>query len=214
MNILDYVKNTTRTFEEMPLNPVDSLVLSQLSYARLEFAEPKPENLLDRLRRGVTVADFFRNEWFEKIFCDGISDSDNMNLMAYAVASRRYRNLKIRDIVGDFDKSSEKQFGAMIFRLDANTDFVAFRGTDGSMLGWKEDFNLSFMNEVPSQSEAVEYLERNYGSGNRKGRNRRFYVGGHSKGGKPGGICGTDVQSGSALPHPEGLQLGRTGIPR
>lgn len=183
MNILDYVKNTTRTFEEMPLNPVDSLVLSQLSYARLEFAEPKPENLPDRLRRGVTVADFFRNEWFEKIFCDGISDSDNMNLMAYAVASRRYRNLKIRDIVGDFDKSSEKQFGAMIFRLDANTDFVAFRGTDGSMLGWKEDFNLSFMNEVPSQSEAVEYLERNYGPGNRKGRNRRFYVGGHSKGG-------------------------------
>lgn len=149
MNILDYVKNTTRTFEEMPLNPVDSLVLSQLSYARLEFAEPKPENLRDCLRRGVTVADFFRNEWFEKIFCDGISDSDNMNLMAYAVASRRYRNLKIRDIVGDFDKSSEKQFGAMIFRLDANTDFVAFRGTDGSMLGWKEDFNLSFMNEVP-----------------------------------------------------------------
>ena len=115
MNILDYVKNTTRTFEEMPLNPVDSLVLSQLSYARLEFAEPKPENLLDRLRKGVTVADFFRNEWFEKIFCDGISDSDNMNLMAYAVASRRYRNLKIWDIVGDFDKSSEKQFGAMIF---------------------------------------------------------------------------------------------------
>ena len=50
MNILDYVKNTTRTFEEMPLNPVDSLVLSQLSYARLEFAEPKPENLPDRLR--------------------------------------------------------------------------------------------------------------------------------------------------------------------
>ena len=23
MNILDYVKNTTQTFEEMPLNPVD-----------------------------------------------------------------------------------------------------------------------------------------------------------------------------------------------
>ena len=60
---------------------------------------------------------------------------------------------------------------------------MAFRGTDGSMLGWKEDFNLSFMNEVPSQSEAVEYLERNYGPGNRKGRNRRIYVGGHSKGG-------------------------------
>ena len=38
MNILDYVKNTTRTFEEMPLNQVDSLVLSQQSYARMEFA--------------------------------------------------------------------------------------------------------------------------------------------------------------------------------
>ena len=179
MNILDYEKNTTRTYEEMPLNPVDSLVLSQLSYARLEFAEPKPENLWDRLRRGVTVADFFRNERFEKKFCDGISEFVYMNLMDYAVASRRYRILIILDIVGDFDKSSEKQFGAMIFELGAGTDFVAFRGTDGSMLGWKEDFNLSFMNEVPSQSEAVENLERNYGPGNRKGRNRRFNVGGH-----------------------------------
>ncbi|MDO4383452.1 MAG: DUF2974 domain-containing protein, partial [Eubacteriales bacterium] len=84
---------------------------------------------------------------------------------------------------GDFDKSCEKQFGAMIFELDKDRDFVAFRGTDGSMMGWKEDFNLSFMNEVPSQQEAVQYLERNYGSANRRGRNRKLYTGGHSKGG-------------------------------
>lgn len=183
MNIIDYVKRTSETFQELPFNAVDSLVLSQLSYARLEFALPEEKGVRSWFYKGNTLGEFFRNECFEKMFFDGISDSENLELMAYMVASRRFRDLRIRDIVGDFDKSCEKQFGAMIFELDRNTDFVAFRGTDGSMLGWKEDFNLSFMNEVPSQQEAVQYLEKHYGSGNRRGRNCRFYIGGHSKGG-------------------------------
>lgn len=183
MNIIEYVKRTSETFQELPFNAVDSLVLSQLSYARLEFALPEEKGIRSWFYKGHTLGEFFRNECFDRIFFDGISDSENMELMAYMTASRRFRNLRIRNIVGDFDKSCEKQFGAMIFELDENTDFVAFRGTDGSMMGWKEDFNLSFMNEVPSQQEAVQYLESHYGNANRRGRNRRFYTGGHSKGG-------------------------------
>lgn len=183
MNIIDYVKRTSATFQELPFNAVDSLVLSQLSYVRLEFALPEEKGVRSWFYKGHTLGEFFRNEYFDRIFFDGISDSENMELMAYMTASRRFRDLRIRNIVGDFDKSCEKQFGAMIFELDGNTDFVAFRGTDGSMMGWKEDFNLSFMNEVPSQQEAVQYLENHYGNSNRRGRNRRFYVGGHSKGG-------------------------------
>lgn len=183
MNIIDYVKENTYTFQEHPFNAVDSLVLSQLSYARLEFALPEEKGIRSFFYKGHTLGEFFRNEYFQKIFFDGISDGENMELMAYMTASRRFRDLRILDIVGDFDKSCEKQFGAMIFELDKDTDFVAFRGTDGSMMGWKEDFNLSFMNEVPSQQEAVQYLERNYGSANRRGRNRKLYTGGHSKGG-------------------------------
>ncbi len=183
MNITDYVKKMKYTFDEVPFNPVDSLVLSQMSYCRIEFAMPKNRRVLDWLHAGYTVKDFFRNECFESMFFDGITDDWNMELMAYVSASRRFRDMKIRDIVGEWDSDSAKQFGAMIFQLDSDTDFVAFRGTDGSMMGWKEDFNLSYMDEVPSQTEAVEYIERNYGSGSFSGRKRNIIVGGHSKGG-------------------------------
>ncbi len=183
MNITEYVKKMKYTFDEVPFNPVDSLVLSQMSYCRIEFALPKNRRVLDWLHAGYTVKDFFRNECFEDMFFDGITDDLNMELMAYVSASRRFRDLKIRDIVGDMDSDIEKQFGAMIFQLDSETDFVAFRGTDGSMMGWKEDFNLSYMDEVPSQTAAVEYIERNYGNSNFTGRKRRIIVGGHSKGG-------------------------------
>ncbi len=183
MNISDYVTQMQATFDEVPFGAVDSLVLSQLSYCRLEFAVQNDRGWMDWLRRGYTIKDFFRNEYFDKIFFDGITDAENLNLMAFVCASRRYRDLIIRDIVGDSDDDREMQFGAMIFQLSSDTDFVAFRGTDGSMMGWKEDFNLSYMNEVPSQSAAVEYIQRNYGRGNFAGRKRKLYIGGHSKGG-------------------------------
>ena len=109
MNIIDYVKKMKHTFDEVPFNPVDSLVLSQMSYCRIEFAMPKNRRVLDWLRAGYTVKDFFRNECFEAMFFDGITDDWNMELMAYVSASRRFRDLKIRDIVGDWDSDNEKQ---------------------------------------------------------------------------------------------------------
>ena len=183
MNIFDYVVQMQATFDEVPFGPVDSLVLSQLSYCRLEFAIPEERGIQDWLRNGYTVKDFFRNESFDKMFFDGITDKENLDLMAFMCASRRYRDVVIRDIVGDSDDNREMQFGAMIFQLLPDTDFVAFRGTDGSLMGWKEDFNLSYMNEVPSQGAAVAYIERNYGAANFLGKKRKLYIGGHSKGG-------------------------------
>ncbi|HBY32954.1 MAG TPA: hypothetical protein DEG74_04225, partial [Clostridiales bacterium] len=56
----------------------------------------------------------------------------------------------------------------------------AFRGTDGTLIGWKEDFQLSYQYPVPAQEEAgryVSFLSRELPP------NVKFYIGGHSKGG-------------------------------
>ena len=37
---------------------------------------------------------------------------------------------------------------------------VAYRGTDDSLVGWKEDFNMAFQYPVPAQATAADYLAR------------------------------------------------------
>ncbi|MBM6991604.1 MAG: DUF2974 domain-containing protein [Mobilibacterium timonense] len=185
-NIIDYVRETNETFSQSPFNPVDSLVLSQLSYARLERVKDE----LDLQKTGVfgrspapRVKDFFRGEFFRRVFDDDISDESNLELFAFAAASPRFRDLQILNIEAEMDRDIEAQFGAMTFVLDDTTDYIAFRGTDGNLLGWKEDFNMSFMEEVPSQGMAVDYINRFFGEKDRRGRRRRVIIGGHSKGG-------------------------------
>ncbi len=176
-NITDYVKETTETFQNLPFNPVDSLVLSQLSYAKLE----RVKDGLRELEPGIR--DFFRGEFFRQVFDDDISDDQNLDLFAYAAGSPRFRGLPVKHIEAVMDPDSETQFAAMTFELDGDTDYVAFRGTDGNLFGWKEDFNMSFLKEVPAQTMAVDYLNRHYRSQNPSGGRRRLIIGGHSKGG-------------------------------
>jgi hypothetical protein len=75
-----------------------------------------------------------------------------------------------------FDEA--EQFSALVFSTDENTHFVAFSGTDDTLIGWKEDLEMSFREVVPAQRSAVEYLElvMSHLPG-------VFYLGGHSKGG-------------------------------
>jgi hypothetical protein len=69
------------------------------------------------------------------------------------------------------------QFSAVSFLLPGGDVFVAFRGTDDTLVGWKENFNMSFMHPVPAQREAHKYLERVAAA-----TSGRIFVGGHSKG--------------------------------
>ena len=177
---MDYVRAATATFTEAPFNNIDALVFCQIFYPKLEVV--LDGDGVSRLNAGYRVRDFWRNEYADEMFCDEITDRDNIKFFAEIAASRRFRDIKISNLVAETTASDEKQFAACRFGIDEETDFVCFRGTDGSLLGWKEDFNLSFMKEVPSQGEAVDYINRFYGPGS-EGEGRKLYIGGHSKGG-------------------------------
>jgi len=80
--------------------------------------------------------------------------------------------------IDEIDVKEEKQFSAVTFILDEENAYIAYRGTDFNFVSWKEDFNMAFLSEIPSQAQAVKYLEKVA-----RKLHGNLIVGGHSKGG-------------------------------
>ena len=140
--IIDYVKNEMRTFSEHPFHEVDSLVLSQFSYIHLEDVIAPPAAGV--VRKPLTLQQLFRAECFAHYFADQLDAVKNRKLLAACAASPRFRDIGIAYFQQEFDETTEKQFCAMTFFISADTAYLAFRGTDTTLVGWKEDFNMAF----------------------------------------------------------------------
>lgn len=172
-NILDYIKwRGDLTFTQDPPNEVDALVFSALSYIRYGGrveAEPYAPVLL----RDAAQSYFLLEDQESRVRV-----KNDLELLRLAAASARFGYARIylyRDV---FIPEQETQFAALTFLLDDGSAFLAFRGTDYSLVGWKEDFNMSFQQTVPAQRLAVQYAREvacEYTAPLR--------FGGHSKGG-------------------------------
>ena len=173
-NILYYMKRYgNKSFEEFPLNEVDGLILSQLSYLNLDTLIPS----IDDTKEDVSLIDCFDSSTIKAI-CQGTLDrKNNEKLIFYLKKSLRFKKLKANYFTNLFNVDEVLQFCAMTFFIN-NTMFITYRGTDVTLLGWKEDLNMSFLEVIPSQKEASRYFER---VGNK--RDLPIYVCGHSKGG-------------------------------
>jgi len=129
-------------------------------------------------RPGVTLESLKEHPDFEKLFADVRYEKPNRALYERMVQGKRFRNLELNYYVNVIEERWETQFSAVTFTLGDGSRYVAYRGTDETIVGWKEDFNMAFLTPVPGQAISVEYLNRVAG---------RFggplYVGGHSKGG-------------------------------
>lgn len=173
--ILEYIdRYKDCTLDEMPFNDVDSLVLCQLSYLKFDGIVPSVNVLED----SVVLKDLPQMEGYEKIFADVRYEKPNRALMEGLLASKRFQNLKMNCFIDMIEKEWEMQFSAITFILENGLVYVAFRGTDENMVGWKEDFNMVYLAPVPAQEYSVKYL-------NTVASRVRcpFIVGGHSKGG-------------------------------
>ena len=170
-NVFGYLSRSFETLDERPLTDVDSLVLACLSYYRYQGGAV-------RTAEGAPVRDLFCAEDLEEM-TRGLWDPDGLaRLLALVVSSPRFRDLRVSDYVDDFDEAAEKQFSACVLRLPGGGAYVSFRGTDNTLVGWKEDFNMAFETGVPSQYAAIGYLERVAPT-----IEGPIYLGGHSKGG-------------------------------
>lgn len=176
-NMLSYVRRHLEPFSERGLCPVDSLVLSWLAYTQLP-AEAEQAGLNLRSWQGAPLRELYRAEYFPHYYAGIPGEADSLRLLAAVAASPRFRDLPVVGYREHTDWQAQKQFAAMTFRLLPDLSYVAFRGTDASIVGWKEDFNLCFCSPVPSQVDAAAYLQE--AARHLEGR---LVVGGHSKGG-------------------------------
>ncbi|MBR6382310.1 MAG: DUF2974 domain-containing protein [Lachnospiraceae bacterium] len=174
--ILDYLKEYGNVpFSERPFCDADSMVLSQLAYLKFDGLVPDPDSQEDS---GVPLAMLAKDPDREKMFADVKYRKHNRLLFERLLAGRRFRDLTLFGYRSITDLHQQTQFAAVTFVLRGSLTFVAFRGTDETMVGWKEDFNLTYMDEIPAQRFAVEYLSIAASK-----IPVPFFVGGHSKGG-------------------------------
>lgn len=172
-SIIEYAEQELAQADEKPVNAVDSLLLSQLSYLRLGEAFPACAT-----ERGMALRDLFRAESFDTLYRGQRDEEQNYRLLAALAASPRFRDVTVCDYVNVIDEEKQEQFSASTFVLPGDDAFVVFRGTDSTFIGWKENLNMSCSFPVPSQVDAAAYLDEQAGK-----HTGALYVGGHSKGG-------------------------------
>jgi hypothetical protein len=177
--IFDYIEwRGDLDFNQAPFNPVDNIILTHISYFPFDRIVGGPEEA-----EGITIAEAAKKiarilKKKPAAFDDDLVYRDDPALMAALGASRRYGNLELRGYVNQIDTEAEKQFSALCVLGCGGMSLISYRGTDNTIVGWKEDFNMSFSPVVPAQQEAVAYLEKMAPM-----IRGPLCLGGHSKGG-------------------------------
>lgn len=173
--------------ESVPFCDVDALILSQLSYTSMQ-------GVIDESFGGrcVTIAEMADTALKEKSRLKQTDEDED--LWQTIKKSPRFKDLQLTGYVDRFDIASEKQFSAVTVLLPGDLAVIVYRGTDLTIVGWKEDFNMSFSDSVPAQLDGVAYIE----AASKALPNHQFYVCGHSKGGNlavyASAFCGENVQ--------------------
>ena len=167
-NIFDYLTDVQYdSFYDIPLNELDVLALTELTYLSFDNLLDESDNrLLDvatRVPRDINV----------------LTNKERLQLLDQLSTHKRFKNSKLSNFVNDIDEELQKQFAAMTYRLNLDTYLIVFRGTDDSIIGWKEDFHMTYMKEIPAQKHALQYLQDFFA----QHPNQKVVLAGHSKGG-------------------------------
>lgn len=170
-NVCDYIKwRGDLTLNQSEFNEIDNLILSRFSYF--------PFDKIIKENETVTIKEL--SERFKKIDINNVEIlwKDDVELFPLMGESKRFGEMLVTRYINKINEEEEKQFSAITILMPDDTIYVSYRGTDNTIVGWKEDFNMSFKSHVASQLDSVKYLEdiaKTYPNNLR--------VGGHSKGG-------------------------------
>lgn len=178
-SITDYITwRGDLSFETVPINEVDCLIFCQLSYIDFSSIISESFNRHIQLKDAAKIFEELP-DFTQRTKNSETMGKDNFPFLKELAQTERFGKVLLSGFSSHTDTITEKQFAAITFEFDKDKAFVAFRGTDGTIVGWKEDFNMAFMSPVPAQKDAVTYLS----SCANADRKRKLIVGGHSKGG-------------------------------
>jgi hypothetical protein len=154
-------------FHAYPFRDADALVLSNIVYYDLSpvFSDGKPEHTVSDCIPMIEAGE-------AKLMITG-GDLGNGEVLEKAARSKRFGTLRISDYENTVRADPPLQFSAAVFHAPAFS-FIAYRGTDASIAGWRENCMISFT-ETEAQKLSLAYAERLIGDG-------VWYIGGHSKG--------------------------------
>ncbi len=146
------------TFSEAPFNEVDALLFSMISY--LDFKDIVPAHYEEGgISLKAAANGFFARNLEGKDQAAGMLIPKGINKLFRKIKdTRRFRNVEVHAFVNIIDAAREIQFSAVTFLLCDGRAVVTYRGTDDTLVGWKEDMNMCFLPVVPAQEEAAKYL--------------------------------------------------------
>lgn len=177
-NMIDYVKwRSDITFDKSPINEVDSLIFTEIAYLPFEHFVPTLDSG-DKILLSEAADKFFDVYDEDKSIGAIIPGHDIIRLFRILSKTKRYSDVKMWAYVNEISRDTEKQFCAMCFSFDNKKTFIAFRGTDDTLIGWKENLNMALYAPIPAQIDGAEYVEKIM-----KLTKDKLYLGGHSKGG-------------------------------
>lgn len=177
--LVDYITaNKNKSFKELPLNELDMVAINEIGY--LSFDDVVKETITSQSKlylSELTVDD-------EKALLNSVYNylitKERLELFHAIRQSKRFKELALSHYINEVDVEFERQFAAMVFKIDSlNHVQLVFRGTDDSLIGWKEDFKLTYMREIPAHRAAIAFLKA-YLDENPEDQ---IIVSGHSKGG-------------------------------
>ena len=176
-NIFDYLDwRGDLTLSERAFNEVDNLILAEICYLDLSGFAPAGFETQQVTLREAWDAYFAAHPTTDM----GVLVPDQIPVLVQKAAqTARFGSLRLLGYVNRIDEETQTQFSAMTMLLPDGSAYVAFRGTDDTIVGWKEDFNMAFTPEIPAQRYAADYLQQAAAAL----AFRPLLVGGHSKGG-------------------------------
>ena len=169
-NVFDYMEWRDIELTKVEFNEVDAAILARFSYLPLEYLNLENEN--------ITIQEVYKRYKESEKKARAMMRND-LRLYPVLANSKRFGKLVVSNYVNHIEEKIEKQFCAITIELPDDTICVSYEGTDNTIVGWKEDFNMSFKEQVPAQIDAVNYLNKIAQIYDKK----PIRIVGHSKGG-------------------------------
>ncbi|GMO28758.1 MAG: DUF2974 domain-containing protein [Termitinemataceae bacterium] len=195
-NLFDYIYwRGDIPFAKQRFNPLDNIVFSMLSYLQFDNIVKPDFDKKNHVTLEEAIQEMEKRFYNDPYYFDypvGLTEYQHDFVYALSGAAR-YKNTRLSAYINLYDKEREAQFSAITFFPEGSPAYIAFRGTDSTLIGWKEDFNMALENVIPAQMEAKKYLQNAACF-----IHKNFYTGGHSKGGNlavyAASECGHKIQ--------------------